>query len=140
MDFNNNFITVRTVVIKPIDEIWECWNSPDDIVNWYTASKDWHTPKAENDLTIGKKFCYRMEAKDGSFGFDFSGTYTNIVKNKKIEFTLDDGRKVKVDFITWDKNTEIVEFFEPEKTNPNDLQQAGWQSIMDNFKRYIENK
>ncbi len=137
---SNNLITARAVIFKSIDEIWKCWNSPEDIVNWYTASIDWHTPTAINNLEVKGRFDYRMEAKDGSFGFNYSGIYTNIIKNKKIEFVLDDGREVKVDFITWDKNTEIVETFEPENINPKDMQRAGWQSILNSFKVYIESK
>ncbi len=132
-------ILVKTTINAPIDSVWQKWNSPEDITKWYNASEDWHTPKAENDLKVGGKFSYRMEAKDGSFGFDYWGIYDLIIPNKKLVFTLGDNRKVYISFSTMDNKTEIVESFEPENQNPHDMQQAGWQAILDNFKKYIEN-
>lgn len=102
------------------------------------ASDDWHTPFAENELTAGAKFLYRMEAKDGSFGFNFTGVYDEVQTHKNIFFTLDDGRKVEVIFVSGDNTTEVVETFEAESHHSIQLQQQGWQAILDNFKKYTE--
>ena len=131
-------ISVQTKIDAPIDIVWKCWTSPEDIVHWNFASSDWHTPKAENDLRVGGNFNYRMEAKDGSFGFDFWGIYDEVDPNKLIEFTLGDGRKVEVAFNMTNNKTEVTETFEAEESNPVDMQRNGWQSILDNFKNYTE--
>ena len=114
------------------------WTKPEHIKNWNNASAEWHTPSAENDLRPGGEFVYRMEAKDGSFGFDFGGVYDEIAKDKSIAYTLDDGRKVKVEFTNANAETHIVETFEPENANSLEMQRAGWQAILDNFKSYTE--
>lgn len=131
-------ITVQTTIKAPIDKVWEKWINPEHIVKWNNASEDWHTPRAENDLRAGGRFLSRMEAKDGSTGFDFTGTYDLIKWEEIIEYTLDDGRKVKVQFIDEDDRTIVIETFEAEKENPIEMQRGGWQAILDNFKKYSE--
>ena len=135
---DKKMITVQTIVNAPIDKVWKNWNNPNDIVKWNNASDDWHTTKAENDLRIGGKFLSRMEAKDGSMGFDFEGVYDAIKTNEHIEYTISDGRKVKISFSSQDGKIKIVETFEPEDENSIELQHNGWQSILDSFKKYTE--
>ncbi|MFE5320680.1 SRPBCC family protein [Paenibacillus sp. NPDC056579] len=131
-------ITVETIVHKPVESVWKYWTEPQHIMQWNNASDDWHTPHAENDLRVGGKFVSRMEAKDGSFGFDFGGVYDEVSINESIAYSLGDGRKVKVSFIRQDNDTKIVETFDAEETNAVEMQQAGWQAILDNFKKYAE--
>ena len=131
-------ITVETLVNTPVEKVWEYWTKPEHIKKWSFASDDWHTPYAENDLREGGKFSSRMEAKDGSFGFDFGGIYDVVNTNKYIEYTLGDGRKVKINFTDEGNNTRIVESFEAESTNPEEMQKGGWQAILNNFKKYAE--
>lgn len=131
-------LTVFATVNRSVDQVWEFWTKPEHIVNWNHASDDWHTPKAQNDLREGGKFCWRMEAKDGSMGFDFEGTFDKIQSLKRIQYTLDDGRKVSVAFNDNGTSTNVTEFFEAENTNPLKLQQEGWQAILNNFKAYVE--
>lgn len=107
-------------------------------MKWNSASPDWHTPRAENDVRTGGKFLSRMEAKDGSTGFDFGGTYTEIVPMQKIAYTISDGRNVSVEFIEIEDSVKITEAFEMENENSEELQRAGWQAILDNFKEYVE--
>lgn len=135
---NNRMITVSCTVNAPVEIAWHYWNSPEHITQWCSASPDWHTPKSENDLKIGGRFTSRMEAKDGSMGFDFGGVYTDVRENEFIAYTMDDGRKVTIEFKENEETTEIVEQFEPEEQNPKEMQQAGWQAIMNNFKAYTE--
>lgn len=131
-------ILVKTVVDSPINKVWNNWITPDKIVKWNNASDDWHTPRAQNDLWVGGNFDFRMEAKDGSMGFDFAGTYSKVVNNQLIEYTIADGRVVRIIFSTKENKTEITESFEAEDTNPIEMQRSGWQSILDNFKRFTE--
>ncbi len=131
-------VTVWTIVNAPIGIVWKNWTTSDEIIKWNNASNDWHTPQAVNDLRVGGKFNYRMEAKDGSVGFDFWGIYDKVVINSQIDYTLGDGRKVKVIFADIDGKTEVVETFEPEAENSIELQRSGWQAILDNFKKYTE--
>jgi len=131
-------ITVETSVHVPIDKVWSDFTDPEAVKAWNRASDDWHTVGGRNDLSIGGSFSYRMEAKDGSTGFDFGGTYEEVVTNKRIAYTLDDGRKVEVDFIPEGDSVRIVESFEPESENTHKMQQVGWQAILDNFKKYCE--
>lgn len=131
-------ITISASINAPIEEVWKRWTHPEDIVGWNHASDDWHTPRAENDLSRGGHFNYRMEARDGSFGFDFSGVYDLVIINKQIDYTLDDDRIVKILFTAAGDQTEITETFEAEGTNAIELQRFGWQSILDNFKKYAE--
>jgi len=141
MDKNDKtLITVETVINAPINSVWKKWTNPDDIVKWNNASDDWHTTRAENDLKVGGKFLSRMEAKNGSMGFDFSGTYTTVKPNEIIEYTADDNRKVQVHFFDGDDKTTIIEVFEAENENPIEMQKLGWQSILNNFKKYTESK
>jgi uncharacterized protein YndB with AHSA1/START domain len=131
-------ITVETIVNAPIQKVWDSWTNPEHIINWNNASPDWHTPKAENDLRTGGKFLSRMEAKDGSFGFDFGGVYTNVKTDEQISYATEDGRKVDISFIQSGNTVKIVETFEAEDTNPIEMQQGGWQAILNNFKQYTE--
>jgi uncharacterized protein YndB with AHSA1/START domain len=138
METTDKKVTVETVVKTPIEKAWKFWNDPKHITKWYYASDDWHAPYAENDLRVNGKFKTTMSAKDGSFSFDFEGTYTAIQENKLIEFTIADGRKVKITFSDLGKETKVVETFETENTNPVEMQRGGWQAILNNFKKYTE--
>lgn len=131
-------IQVETTVNAPIESVWKAWNEPVHIVNWAHASDDWHTPHAENDLQVGGKFVTRMAAKDGSMSFDFAGVYTSVEDLKKIQYVMSDGRKVLISFEENGEATKIVEAFDPENENPAEMQRAGWQAILDNFKKYTE--
>jgi uncharacterized protein YndB with AHSA1/START domain len=131
-------ITVETTVNTPVEKAWTLWTGPEHITHWNNASDDWHTPSAKNDLRVGGQFSYRMEAKDGSFGFDFGGVYDEVKTNERIAYTIGDGRKVKIIFTRQGNGTKVVETFEAENTNPIELQRGGWQSILDNFKKYAE--
>jgi uncharacterized protein YndB with AHSA1/START domain len=131
-------ITVAVKVNVPVDKAWKLWTDPKHIIRWNNASPDWHTPKAENDLRVGGKFLSRMEARDGSAGFDFTGEYTRVDQYKVIEYFIADGRKVNISFVSDGNSTEITESFETEEVNSLELQKAGWQSIMNNFKSYSE--
>jgi uncharacterized protein YndB with AHSA1/START domain len=136
----NTTITVSAIVNKPVAEIWQLWTSPEHITQWNNASEDWHTPKATNDLRIDGRFNFRMEARDGSFGFDFNGIYNQVKTNELIEYTIEDGRKVQIHFEAKDNQTKVTETFEAEHVNSIELQQNGWQAILNNFKQYAENK
>lgn len=131
-------ITVRVSVNVPIENVWKYWTKPEHIQGWNQASEEWHTPTAENDLRENGSFLYRMEAKDGSFGFDFEGVYKKIDPFKVIEYELDDSRKVSITFESEGGETVITETFEAESTQSAKLQEAGWQSILDHFKMYAE--
>lgn len=131
-------ITIETTVNAPIEKVWKYWTQPEHIVKWNNASDDWHTPRAENDLQVGGKFLCRMEAKDGSAGFDFNGVYTDIKPNELIAYTIEGGRKVSTSFSANGGATKIVETFEPENENSLEMQRNGWQAILDNFKEYVE--
>jgi len=132
-------ITINAIVNAPIEKVWDYWTTPAHIMQWNNASDDWHTPAAENDLRLGGKFSSTMAAKDGSFSFDFGGTYTAVEKHKLIEYVLEDGRKVEIQFSSNGVETSITESFDPETQNPHEMQQAGWQAILNNFKKYTEN-
>lgn len=131
-------ITVETTVQALVTKVWEFWTKPEHVMNWNNASDDWHTPNAENDLRNGGTFSYIMAAKDKSIQFDFWGTYTNVDEHRLIEFTLGDDRKVKIEFLSDGVQTKVVEKFEAETENSEDLQRTGWQLILDNFKKYTE--
>lgn len=135
---NKTKITIENTVEANIDKVWEFWTNPTHIIKWNNASDDWHTPKAENDLRIGGRFVSRMEAKDGSFGFDFWGVYDDIIRNELISYTIGDERKASITFTNNENTTTIIETFEAENENPIDMQKAGWQAILDNFKKYVE--
>lgn len=135
---NKTLITVENTVSAGVDKVWKFWTEPEHIKNWNSASDDWHTPHATNDLRVGGKFSSTMAAKDGSVSFDFEGTYDQVEKNKLIEYTMTDGRRVKVTFEDKTGKTKVVETFDAENTNPVEMQRAGWQAILDNFKKYTE--
>lgn len=134
----NTKITVETTVKSPIEKTWMLWTSPEHITKWNNASDDWHTPRAENDLRVGGKFLLRMEAKDGSFGFDFEGVYDQVKTNELISYTMSDGRKTTITFSTLGNETKVTETFDAENQNSIEMQRAGWQAILDNFKKYVE--
>jgi uncharacterized protein YndB with AHSA1/START domain len=136
----NKVITVETTINAPLEKVWNYWTDPKHITHWVYASDDWHAPAAENDLWVKGRFKTRMEAKDGSSGFDFEGVYTNIVKHKLIEYDIPDGRKVVVTFSGKDGETKVVESFDAEHENPYELQKGGWQAILNNFKKYCESE
>ncbi len=131
-------IEIKTRVNAPLSKVWEFWNDEKHIVNWNAASPEWHTTKAENDLRPDGRFSYRMEAKDGSFGFDFEGTYRQVEPQQFISYELGDGRKTEIHFSEKESQVEITEIFDPESQNSLDLQRQGWQAILDNFKSYVE--
>ena len=131
-------ITVEAVIGAPIEKIWKYWTEPEHIKNWNFASDDWCAPAATNDLRVGGKFSCRMEAKDGSMGFDFGGTYTGVKLNESIASILGDGRKLAVEFIKAGDDYKVIETFEAEDENPIELQKGGWQAILNNFKNYVE--
>ncbi|HNW50553.1 MAG TPA: SRPBCC domain-containing protein [Prolixibacteraceae bacterium] len=137
---NHQEITVRAFIHAPVEKVWECWVTPADIIHWNNATSEWHTPFAVNNLYGGGTFLFRMEAKDGSMGFDFEGTYQKVIPTEQIEYTIADGRKVKITFISTESGVEVIETFEAEQINSLELQQAGWQSILDHFKAYTESK
>jgi uncharacterized protein YndB with AHSA1/START domain len=131
-------ITVQDTINAPVAKVWEYWTKPEHIIKWNNASDDWHTPRAENDLRTGGSFVSRMEAKDGSMGFDFVGVYDEVRENEYIEYTIGDGRKVKVRFAGKGNTTEVVESFEAENIHSIEMQRGGWQAILDSFKKYTE--
>ena len=131
-------ITVTTNIKAPLTMVWKCWTEPNHVQNWNFASSDWHCPTTENDLKIGGEFHYMMAAKDGSFSFDFWGTFMNIQEEKSLEIILGDGRKMSVLFEGIGEEAIITEIFEPEEINSIELQKEGWQAILDNFKKYTE--
>lgn len=133
-------IIVETNVKADLNAVWSAWNSPEDIKKWNAASDDWHTTRSTVDLREGGKMSSRMEAKDGSAGFDFEGTYTRIVPQKLIEYTLGDGRDVKVEFTDSDGGVLVRETFETESQNEAEFQRRGWQAILDSFARHVESK
>ncbi len=134
----SNFITVQVVIEALIPHVWDCFTQPKHITEWNFASPDWCCPSAENDLHVGGKMNWRMEAKDGSFGFDFWGTYTKVENKKRLELTLGDNRKMQVVFEEIEGKTIVIEKFEPESENPIEMQEAGWQEILNNFKLHAE--
>lgn len=131
-------ITVETDINASLERVWEAYTSPEEIVEWNAASDDWHTTRAENDLTVGGTFLSRMEAKDGSAGFDFSGEYTSIKPLEHIAYVLEDGRNVVVKFSEEGGGVHVEVSFDPEHENTLSMQRSGWQSILNNFARYVE--
>lgn len=134
----NTMITVDAHIAAPIEKVWDEYTRPESIKQWNAASEDWYCPHAENDLRIGGRFVSRMEAKDGSEGFDFSGTYTDVKVNEMISYVMDDDRAVSIYFKEEGAGTHVVETFDPENVYPHEYQKAGWQSILDNFKQHVE--
>ena len=133
-------ITVETTVKSTLDATWNAWNTPADITQWNAASDDWHTTTSTVDLREGGQFTARMEAKDGNEGFDFAGTYTRVVPRKLIEYRMEDGREVKVEFMEKSGAVVVRETFDAESENPADMQRGGWQAILDRFARHVEGK
>lgn len=131
-------VTVQATIQAPVEKVWTYWTEPNHITKWNQATDEWHAPRAENDLRVGGKFVTRMEAKDGSMGFDFGGVYDVVKPHEQIAYTLGDGRQVEIAFIAQGNETKVVEVFDAESSHPVDFQQAGWQAIMDNFKKYTE--
>ena len=131
-------ITVQTSINSSLAQVWECWTQPEHIVNWNFASDDWCCPAATNDLHVGAEFHYTMAAKDNSFSFDFWGTYDQIIPHEILAITLGDGRNLYITFQAIVDKVLLTENFDPESENPVELQQAGWQQILDNFKKYVD--
>ena len=131
-------VTIEAVVNAAVEKVWEYWSKPAHITQWSNASPDWHAPHAENDLQVGGKFVTRMEAKDGSMGFDFNGVYSEVKTNKLIAYTIEGGRKVTIYFSSDGNTTKVVETFDAEDENPVEMQRGGWQAILNNFKNYVE--
>ncbi|MBL0051922.1 MAG: SRPBCC family protein [Bacteroidetes bacterium] len=131
-------ITVSASINAPVEKVWDCFTNPSHIVNWNFASDDWHCPRAENDLRIGGKYNARMEAKDGSFGFDFITIYTEVEEYIKLSYTMEDGREASTIFESTGNQTNVTTIFDAENENPVEAQQQGWQMILNNFKKYTE--
>ncbi len=132
-------VTIETTVKAPIDKVWSAWTSPEDIKQWNAASDDWHTTQASVDLREGGAFSSRMEAKDGSFGFDFAGIYTKLIPNELLEFTFGD-RVAKVEFLNGENGVMVRETFDAETEHPIEMQRQGWQAILNNFAKHVESK
>ena len=130
-------ITINTIVAAPLSKTWDCYTMPDHITKWNFASSDWHCPNARNDMRVGGTYLARMEAKDGSFGFDFEAVYTNVVHHNTFSYEFG-GRIATVQFKENGSITEVTIIFDPETQNSPEMQKAGWQSILDNFKKYTE--
>jgi uncharacterized protein YndB with AHSA1/START domain len=131
-------ITVKVIINSPVEKVWNLWTDPKHIIHWNNASDEWHTTFAENDLSVGGKFLSRMEAKDGSSGFDFTGEYCTVDHQSLIEYTITGGREVKVSFVSDGNKTTVTEIFEAEETHTIEQQKEGWQAILSNFKHYVE--
>jgi uncharacterized protein YndB with AHSA1/START domain len=131
-------ITVKTEVNASIDKVWECWTTPEHIAKWNNASADWHTPYAENNLQVGGKFKYTMASKEGTMSFDFEGEYTLVEQNETIKYVMADGRKVEISFKETPVGVDVIESFDPETENSEEMQQQGWQAILNNFKKHVE--
>jgi uncharacterized protein YndB with AHSA1/START domain len=131
-------ITVEANINAPVAKVWKAWTTPGDIMVWNTPDPSWHCPGSENDLRPGGKFKTRMEAKDGSFGFDFEGIYDKVGLHKEITYTMGDGRVATTIFTSENGTTNVATTFDPEEINPIDMQRGGWQAILDNFAKYAE--
>ena len=134
---NLNPITISVKVTAPIEKVWQYWNAPEHITHWAFASDDWECPAAENDLREGGTLKVTMAAKDGSTSFDIIGVYTEVKENSLIEYVMEDGRKVRVEFVVQGDQVEIVETFDPEQENSEELQRDGWQAILNNLKKHV---
>lgn len=131
-------ITVEATIDAPVEKVWALWTGAEHITQWNNASDDWHTPSAVNDLRAGGQFNFRMAARDGSMAFDFEGVYDEVKTHEKIAYTIGDGRKVRILFSANGHSTKVVETFEAEHMHSLEMQRAGWQAILDNFKKYVE--
>lgn len=133
-------ISIEVTVDSNLEKVWSTWITPADINQWNAASDDWHNPRSSNDLRVGGKFSYRMEAKDGSFGFDFEGTYTKVVPYSLIEYVLGDSRSVSIQFTQATDGVKVIESFDAEDENSAEQQRQGWQCILNRFANYVESK
>jgi uncharacterized protein YndB with AHSA1/START domain len=131
-------ITIEANIAASITKVWDFWTSPEHITKWNFATPDWQCPKAENDLRVGGKYAARMEAKDGSFGFDFEAVYDEIINGEKLTYTMDDDRQATTVFEDLGETTKVTTTFDAEGQNDAEMQRAGWQAILDNFKKYAE--
>lgn len=131
-------ITVSATVNAPIEKVWNCWTMPEHITGWNFADPSWQCPRAENDLRAGGKYFARMEAKDGSFGFDFEAIYNVVIKHKELTYTMGDGRVATTIFTDNGNTTHVETTFDAESQNPVEMQKGGWQMILNNFKKYLE--
>lgn len=131
-------IRIEALITASSSKVWSYWTEPQHITQWNFAVPEWHCPKATNDLRVGGKYFARMEAKDGSFGFDFEATYVDVVDQNRIVYTMTDGRKVSTSFEALGNTTKVVSIFDAENENPEEMQRQGWQSILNNFKSYTE--
>lgn len=131
-------VTIEATINAPVSKVWESWTQPEHITKWNFANDEWCCPSASNDMRAGGKYSARMEAKDGSFGFDFEAIYDEIIDQKKIAYTMTDGRKAITNFEEVDGQTKVTTTFDAEAQNPVDFQKQGWQAILDNFKKYTE--
>ncbi|MCU7613960.1 SRPBCC family protein [Chryseobacterium sp. GMJ5] len=133
-------ITINSTISAPVQKVWDYFNTPDHITKWNFAHESWQCPSSENDLRAGGKFKTRMEAKDGSFGFDFEGIYDEVIPGEKIKYHLEDGRNVEIQFQKIDGDTtKVIQIFDPEQQNPIEMQRDGWYAILNNFQKYVEN-
>lgn len=130
-------ITIETIVAATPEEAWAAYNSPEAITQWNQASEDWHCPSASVDLRAGGRYVARMEAKDGSFGFDFGGTYEEVNEPHALALVMDEGRRMRTTFAAEGSGTRVTTIFDPEAMNPLDMQRDGWQSILDSYARYV---
>lgn len=133
-------VKIDITILVPVEKVWDYFNDPKHITKWNFAHESWFCPSSENDLKVGGKFNNRMEAKDGSFGFDFIGVYDEVILNERIKYHIEDGREVEVIFEKIDENTtKVTEIFDPEKQNSVEMQREGWYAILNNFHKYVEN-
>ncbi|PZV15085.1 MAG: ATPase [Pseudanabaena sp.] len=133
-------ISIETTIKSDLDKVWLAWNNPEDIKQWNAASEDWHTTESAVDLRVGGTFSSRMEAKDGSMGFDFGGTFSKVIENQLIEFSMADGRSVVIEFSLIENGVKVEETFDAESQNAGEQQRQGWQSILNNFAKHVESK
>lgn len=133
-------ISIETVIKSDLDTVWLAWNNPEDIKQWCAASEDWHTTESTVDLREGGIFFSRMEAKDGSMGFDFGGTFSKVIEKQLIEYSMEDGRSVVIEFSLVENGVKIAETFDAESQNLEEQQRQGWQSILNNFVKHVESK
>jgi uncharacterized protein YndB with AHSA1/START domain len=135
---NKSKIAIEALISADVKKVWDFYTKPEHITKWNFASDDWHCPSASNDMRVGGKYNARMEAKDGSFGFDFEAIYDEVIDQKKIAYTMLDGRQAVTDFEYQNSKTKVATTFDAENENPVELQREGWQAILDNFKKYVE--
>ncbi len=135
---SNTRITVGATIAAGTEKVWDAWTKPEHITKWNFAADDWHCPRAENDLRVGGKYSARMEAKDGSFGFDFEAIYDEVIDRKKITYTMPDGRQATTDFENLGDTTKVTTTFDAENENDIEMQKGGWQAILNSFKNYVE--